>query len=101
MNQSSPSGLAADPRSAEKARPALYADAIGGVTTFFTMAYIVVVNPAVLSGSGTGIVFSDGGAARFCAQLAPEASIRTPASSATTLRANPGDASRRGARCTS
>ena len=27
----------------------LYADVIGGVTTFFTMAYIVVVNPAILS----------------------------------------------------
>src|SRR3954470_10496979 len=58
MNQSSPSGLAADPRSAEKARPALYADAIGGVTTFFTMAYIVVVNPAILSTAGTGMPFS-------------------------------------------
>jgi hypothetical protein len=26
--------------------PVLSADVIGGVTTFFTMAYIVVVNPA-------------------------------------------------------
>src|SRR4029453_2557373 len=34
---------------------ALYADIIGGVTTFFTMAYIVVVNPAILSTSGTGM----------------------------------------------
>ena len=31
------------------------ADIIGGLTTFVTMAYIVVVNPAILSGSGTGM----------------------------------------------
>jgi AGZA family xanthine/uracil permease-like MFS transporter len=36
----------------------LYADVVGGVTTFFTMAYIVVVNPAILSTSGTGMPFS-------------------------------------------
>src|SRR3954454_1365575 len=36
----------------------LYADVIGGVTTFFTMAYIVVVNPAILSTPGTGVPFS-------------------------------------------
>src|SRR3954449_5114607 len=34
------------------------ADVIGGVTTFFTMAYIVVVNPAILSSPGTGVPFS-------------------------------------------
>jgi AGZA family xanthine/uracil permease-like MFS transporter len=33
-------------------------DVIGGVTTFFTMSYIVVVNPAILSGSGTGMPFA-------------------------------------------
>ena len=33
-------------------------EAIAGVTTFFTMAYIVVVNPAILSTPGTGIAFS-------------------------------------------
>lgn len=33
-------------------------EALAGATTFFTMAYIVVVNPAVLSGSGTGMPFS-------------------------------------------
>jgi adenine/guanine/hypoxanthine permease len=37
---------------------ALYADVIGGVTTFFTMAYIVVVNPGILSTPGTGVPFS-------------------------------------------
>ena len=33
-------------------------EAIAGVTTFFTMAYIVVVNPGILSTPGTGIAFS-------------------------------------------
>jgi AGZA family xanthine/uracil permease-like MFS transporter len=33
-------------------------EAIAGVTTFFTMAYIVVVNPSILSTPGTGIPFS-------------------------------------------
>jgi AGZA family xanthine/uracil permease-like MFS transporter len=36
----------------------LSADIIGGVTTFFTMAYIVVVNPSILSTPGTGMPFS-------------------------------------------
>ena len=31
---------------------------IGGVTTFVTMAYIVVVNPAILSTPGTGMTFT-------------------------------------------
>src|ERR1700750_1408463 len=46
MNQRSVSG------------PTLSADVIGGLTTFFTMAYIVVVNPAILSTPGTGMSFS-------------------------------------------
>lgn len=33
-------------------------EAIAGITTFFTMAYIVVVNPAILSTPGTGMPFS-------------------------------------------
>jgi AGZA family xanthine/uracil permease-like MFS transporter len=33
-------------------------EAIAGVTTFFTMAYIVIVNPAILSTEGTGMSFS-------------------------------------------
>jgi len=33
-------------------------EALAGITTFFTMAYIVVVNPAILSGSGTGMPFA-------------------------------------------
>src|SRR5215216_552120 len=36
----------------------VYPEVIGGVTTFFTMAYIVVVNPSILSTPGTGIPFS-------------------------------------------
>jgi AGZA family xanthine/uracil permease-like MFS transporter len=35
-----------------------FGDLAGGVTTFFTMAYIVVVNPGILSTPGTGISFS-------------------------------------------
>ncbi len=33
-------------------------EVIAGITTFLTMAYIVVVNPAILSTPGTGIPFS-------------------------------------------
>lgn len=33
-------------------------EVIAGVTTFYTMAYIVVVNPAILSTQGTGMPFS-------------------------------------------
>lgn len=33
-------------------------EAIAGITTFFTMAYIVIVNPSILSTEGTGMSFS-------------------------------------------
>jgi len=33
-------------------------EAIAGITTFFTMAYIVVVNPSILSTPGTGMSFN-------------------------------------------
>src|SRR5918912_3015490 len=36
----------------------LRTESIAGVTTFFTMAYIVVVNPMILSTEGTGLSFS-------------------------------------------
>jgi AGZA family xanthine/uracil permease-like MFS transporter len=36
----------------------LYADIVGGITTFFTMAYIVIVNPGILASEGTGMPFS-------------------------------------------
>src|SRR5438477_1031244 len=39
--------------------PNLKTEAIAGITTFFTMAYIVVVNPQILSAGGkTGMAFS-------------------------------------------
>jgi AGZA family xanthine/uracil permease-like MFS transporter len=45
--------------SAEEPRtPSLSGDLLGGVTTFFTMAYIVVVNPGILASPGTGMPFS-------------------------------------------
>jgi AGZA family xanthine/uracil permease-like MFS transporter len=43
---------------ADTSRPPLSADIVGGVTTFFTMAYIVIVNPTILAAPGTGISFS-------------------------------------------
>jgi AGZA family xanthine/uracil permease-like MFS transporter len=33
-------------------------EVIAGITTFFTMAYIVIVNPTILSTAGTGLPFS-------------------------------------------
>lgn len=36
----------------------LRTEIVAGLTTFFTMAYIVVVNPSILSTPGTGITFS-------------------------------------------
>src|ERR687894_1728500 len=39
-------------------KPGLRTEAVAGVTTFFTMAYIVVVNPAILATEGTGMSFS-------------------------------------------
>ena len=50
-------------RSPSAAQPPNYpvtlsGDIIGGITTFFTMAYIVVVNPGILASPGTGMAFS-------------------------------------------
>jgi AGZA family xanthine/uracil permease-like MFS transporter len=42
----------------ESQKVSLRTEAIAGVTTFFTMAYIVVVNPAILATEGTGMSFS-------------------------------------------
>lgn len=39
-------------------RPPLGTEIIAGITTFFTMAYIVIVNPTILSTEGTGMPFS-------------------------------------------
>jgi AGZA family xanthine/uracil permease-like MFS transporter len=38
--------------------PSLATEIIAGTTTFFTMSYIVIVNPAILSTPGTGLPFS-------------------------------------------
>src|SRR5215208_4835314 len=39
-------------------KPDIRTELVAGVTTFFTMAYIVVVNPSILSTEGTGMPFS-------------------------------------------
>ena len=41
----------------EEPRPHVRTEAIAGITTFFTMSYIVVVNPSILSTPGTGMAF--------------------------------------------
>jgi AGZA family xanthine/uracil permease-like MFS transporter len=38
--------------------PSVRTEAIAGITTFFTMSYIVIVNPSILSTPGTGMAFS-------------------------------------------
>jgi AGZA family xanthine/uracil permease-like MFS transporter len=38
--------------------PSLRIEALAGVTTFFTMVYIVAVNPSILAAQGTGMPFS-------------------------------------------
>ncbi len=40
------------------AKTNLRTEAVAGLTTFFTMSYIVVVNPSILSSEGTGMAFS-------------------------------------------
>src|SRR6202165_817611 len=42
----------------ESLKPNIRTEAIAGITTFFTMSYIVVVNPSILSSQGTGMAFS-------------------------------------------
>ncbi|HEX8653201.1 MAG TPA: NCS2 family permease [Pyrinomonadaceae bacterium] len=42
----------------EGQKTSIRTEAIAGVTTFFTMAYIVIVNPSILSTEGTGMAFS-------------------------------------------
>jgi adenine/guanine/hypoxanthine permease len=44
--------------STKKEKMDVRTEAIAGITTFFTMSYIVVVNPAILSTEGTGMAFS-------------------------------------------
>ena len=49
-----------DPRttSADLGRAHVTREAIAGLTSFLTMAYIVVVNPSILATEGTGMPFS-------------------------------------------
>jgi AGZA family xanthine/uracil permease-like MFS transporter len=47
-------------------RPALKTEIIAGITTFFTMAYIVIVNPSILSTPGTGMPFAGVMTATVC-----------------------------------
>ena len=42
----------------ESSKPNIRTEAIAGITTFFTMSYIVVLNPSILSTEGTGMAFS-------------------------------------------
>lgn len=39
-------------------QPPLLTEIVAGITTFFTMAYIVIVNPSILSTAGTGMPYS-------------------------------------------
>jgi AGZA family xanthine/uracil permease-like MFS transporter len=49
----------AETATVQPAQPSiLYGDIVGGVTTFVTMSYIVVVNPSILSTPGTGMPFT-------------------------------------------
>src|SRR5712691_4568586 len=51
------SRIANPPRASDSTR-SMYADVAGGITTFFTMAYSVIVNPSILATPGTGMSFS-------------------------------------------
>jgi AGZA family xanthine/uracil permease-like MFS transporter len=42
----------------ENPKRSIRTEAIAGITTFFTMSYIFVVNPSILSTPGTGMAFS-------------------------------------------
>jgi len=46
------------PAAAEAGQPSLTTEIIAGITTFFTMSYIVIVNPAILSATGSGMALS-------------------------------------------
>jgi hypothetical protein len=50
--------MTADTKAARTGRAGLRGDVIGGLTTFFTMAYVIVVNPQILSTEGTGMPFA-------------------------------------------
>src|SRR5215213_1787718 len=63
MVQSVPADFQTDPgltfmKTDAEPEPNVRTELVAGVTTFFTMAYIVVVNPSILSTEGTGMPFS-------------------------------------------
>jgi AGZA family xanthine/uracil permease-like MFS transporter len=47
-----------DPERSASGRPSWRTEILAGITTFFTMSYIVVVNPSILATEGTGMPFS-------------------------------------------
>ena len=53
-----PTVIGQPPHTLVSPSPSLTAEVIGGITTFFTMSYIVVVNPGILASPGTGMPFS-------------------------------------------
>src|SRR3954469_23700443 len=58
MSSSSSSGTPVLASSTTAPASSIRTEAIAGITTFFTMAYIVVVNPSILSTPGTGMAFN-------------------------------------------
>src|SRR3954463_13064600 len=58
MSSSSSSGTPVLASSTTVPTSSFRTEAIAGITTFFTMAYIVVVNPSILSTPGTGMAFN-------------------------------------------
>jgi AGZA family xanthine/uracil permease-like MFS transporter len=58
LTVSEPQTVTTPPPSSTIPTPTLRGDIIGGITTFFTMSYIVVVNPGILASPGTGMAFS-------------------------------------------
>ena len=50
----------------DKKKHSLSTEIIAGLTTFFTMLYIVIVHPSILSTEGTGISFSGALTATVC-----------------------------------
>ena len=44
--------------STQHAKTSIRTEALAGITSFFTMSYIVIVNPSILSTEGTGMAFS-------------------------------------------
>ncbi len=50
--------MSVDVTAAPSALAGIRGEVVGGLTTFFTMAYVIVVNPQILSTEGTGMPFA-------------------------------------------